>query len=221
MVAGIARGVCCYFIAGNSLDLFIGSAILCVLITPPLSAFAGRLPGAVLISFGIAVGCGSAWLIPVFSHAITIQQWITCVGVNLTLLLEIAMVVRLLILLRIPPTASSALVLLLAIGWLTWPIWLSNWLSGSQLRLSIALHPLFVMNHMVDHLGIWTEQQRAYSLTSLGQDVQYQLPTSALPVIGFQLGIALLALIGCWLCKRIAPRSMNQIETDASAIKTR
>lgn len=214
-------GICCYLLAGNTLDLFIGGVFFAALLTPPLSAFAGRLPGGIGISIAISIGIGCSWLMPVFSDVIGFGQFAMCLLVLLTFAVMLMATVELLIQLGCSPIASSAIVVVASLAWLAWPIWLSTSLSGSQLHLSVLLHPLFVINHIVDNLGIWTEQQRAYGLTNLGQDVQYQMPTSALPGIAVQCGIAGLASIICLACSRIAPRSMNQIDTDANAAKAR
>jgi hypothetical protein len=174
-----------------------------VLLVPPAAAIAGRGPGGGLMGTMIGLGIGGVWLLPVFRDVMSCGQWALCVGIVLSLAVLVEAVVRLILVVASPLTASAT-VTLLGLAWLTWPIWLATWLAGASLRWSVALHPLFAINHVVANLGIWTEQQVAYNLTTLGQDVSYQLPRSAWPVIGFQLGLAgLLELLGGVLKRKL------------------
>ena len=214
-------GLSCYSIAGKSLDLLLGCVLLATLITPSLSAFAGQSPGGLGVVLSITIVIAAVWFILVKAEVISIQQWLMCGVVLLSWLLVLACVTEALTSIGINSVIAPALVLLLSLGWLTWPVWLSPSLAGNQLRWSILFQPLFAINHIVDNLGIWTEQQEAYKLTTLGQDVQYQMPSSAFPVIVLQFGIAGTAGATSFVCSRMAPRSTNQIDSDASKISDR
>jgi len=195
LVVSATMGTCCYLIAGNSLDLFIGSVLLACSLTPPLAAIAGQLPGAALTVLAVAIGIGSAWILPVCKGYIAFGQWADCMMVLGTTLLMAGFAVLLLMRVGCSALGSSAIITILIMAWLTFPIWLSGALSGSRLRWPVLLHPLFVINGIVPQLGFWTEQQVAYGLTNLGQDAQYQLPQSAWLVIGFQGGLALVMFL--------------------------
>jgi hypothetical protein len=98
--------------------------------------------------------------------------------------------------LRCSAVVSSAIATIAVLAWLSFPIWLSGALPGSQLKASVLLQPLFAINGVLPQLGIWTEQQVAYGLTNVGQDVPYQLPASPWPAITFQLALSVLMFLG-------------------------
>jgi hypothetical protein len=198
---GAAGALVCARAAGApSLDLLLGSAIIAAILTPPL-CIAWRW------SFlAVAAGTSVVWLI----HPIA---WLACTLTLLAFLTAAAAAMCLLVRIRIHPLAASAIVTMLALAWLIWPVWASHWLPGRDVKWLIDLHPLFAINGAAKDLGIWTEQHVAYRLTALGQDVPYQLPTSVAPCVLFH---GLLAL-GLFCCTRIALRSTNQIDADATA----
>jgi hypothetical protein len=211
----------CYLFSGNALNLIFGSVLLAVFIVIPPSASAGQMPGALLIGLSAVLGIALGWLAPVFAGVISARQWYQCGLVMGTLLVPISAVAYLVAILTRSRPAGIAIVTVTTLAWLSFPIWLAVPLTGSQLNWSTRLHPLFAINHVLNSLGIWTEQQRAYSLTTFGQDVQYQMPRSIWPVVLFQCGITIGAWLICFACSRIAPRSINQIDTDASIVNTR
>ena len=108
-------------------------------------------------------------------------------------------------LLGLTPRRGAAAVMLLAIAWLTWPVWLGPQLVAWGLGVpgwATAWHPLFAANAaVVDALGVWTERPLAYALTPLGQDLAYAFPDSPWPaaVVHLAVGIAGVSL------RRIAP----------------
>jgi len=191
-VLGLLVGMLCYSITGNSLDLFIGGVFFTALLVPPCSAIAGRSPGAWGCVVAIALGIGCSWLMPVHAEMVTVRQWLICIFVLATFAAMLMAVVDLLTQFSLLPLIASGIVTIIGLLWLSWPVWLCSSLTGSQLYWSVMFHPLLAINHVVaNNLGVWTEQQVAYSLTNLGQDVQYQLPSSAWPVIGLQAGVAI------------------------------
>ncbi len=190
--AAFAFALACFLIAGNSLDLFIGSIFLAAILASPCSAIAGRLPDALLSAVSSTLGFVACWLVAVYDQAISLKQWLICTLVLLSLLALLMSAVRILMRARLSPATSSAIVTAAVLLWLSWPVWLSASLAGAHLHYSIAFHPLFAINQTLSNLGIWTEQQVAYNLTNFGQDVQYQLPDSAWPAIGLQSVVAIL-----------------------------
>ena len=182
LVLASTSGIICYLVAGNSLDLFIGCFFFAAIL-------AGQLPGEWGTIAGITIGIGLCWWMPVHADAITATQWGMCVALLASFVAAMVMLVR--ALQRFSPAVASTVVTVVALAWLSWPVWLSASIPGIQLRGSVLFHPLFAINHVVSDLGIWTEQQAAYSLTTLGQDVAYQLPFSAWPTIAMQSGLAI------------------------------
>lgn len=97
----------------------------------------------------------------------------------------------------------SGVVVLVALAWLTWPIWASpTWRGGrsaGQVGRLVELHPGLVVNAQVGRsFGQWTEQSVAYHLTDLNQDVAYLPPRTvwrSLLVHG-GLGAVLLVAVG-------------------------
>jgi len=176
-----------YQVTGATLDLFVGGIFIAALITPPLAAVSSQS------AIGICLGIAGTWWLAVHRYAISIGQWSMCLGVLISFTLVLTTTVRLLIRLKLPAVVASAIITLLSLAWLTWPIWLSSTLAGAQLHWSVIFQPILVINHIISNLGIWTEQQVAYGLTNLGQDVQYQLPSSAWPIIAMQSGLSILA----------------------------
>jgi hypothetical protein len=183
--------VLCYLCTGQSLDLFIGSLFLAALITPPLAAIAGQSTGALLCSLAVSFTFACCWFPLLWNYAINLAQLLQCLIVLWTFLLVAALGVRLLMRLGCGRVPSSAIITVMTLAWFTTPLWLSAALAGSQLRWSVALHPLLAINGIVPQLGFWTEHQIAYGLTNVGQDVQYQLPRSPWPIIAVQAGSGL------------------------------
>jgi hypothetical protein len=190
LILSCVAGIACYVTAGNSLDLFLGSVVLACILMPPFSAMAGQSPGGWLQAIGITLGVSCCWWMPWHKQMISLYQLALCLLVLFSLLTLLMTIVRLLMRLKVQPVPASAIVTVAILAWLTWPIWLSPSIAGNQLRWSVMFQPIFAVNHILSNLGIWTEQQVAYNLTSLGQDVQYQLPTSAWPTIDLQCGLA-------------------------------
>jgi hypothetical protein len=86
----------------------------------------------------------------------------------------------------IRPTASAAVVTIFSLLWLTWPIWLSGHFKGyAEETLTSQLvwaHPLFAMNAVL--FDQWDRYQIMYStLSSLNQDVPYNIPGSIWPAV--------------------------------------
>jgi hypothetical protein len=201
----------CYCVTGISLDLFIGSLFAVAIVAPPLAAIAGRLPGMFGIAVGAVLGVACWWWLPVSSGSISVDQCLGCETVLVGFVVAQLAIVQLLMRCGIPAVLVSGMAMPAALAWLAWPIWLSGAMSGSLLQVAVCLHPIFVINGIVPSLGIWSEQQVAYSLTSIGQDAAYQLPRSMWPILIFELGlVAGVASIG-WLqdrCRR-SPRALT------------
>jgi len=216
---GAGLTFCCYCSSGIGLDFFIAPLFLTAFTCPTAAAIAGRLPGAGVIAIGLAMGSGLVWGIALHSNAIGWGQWAEALFLLFTFAGAIGSIVWLMIILKVAKIVAAAIGVAVSLAWLTCPIWLSIGLAGGSVGQMIQLHPLFVMNHIVysPAIGLWPEQAGAYGLTSLGQDVQYELPGTMLPILVFHGAMMLLAGSIGWFCCRMASRSINQIETDANA----
>ena len=103
--------------------------------------------------------------------------------------------------------ASGAVVTVLAVAWLTWPIWLSPALHGrageQMVNLLVPANPVFAVNGVLrERLGYWAEQSLAYRFTSLSDDVSYGVPESVLACVllhgGIGAGCVALVLLIDW-----------------------
>jgi hypothetical protein len=167
-----AATLVCLITAGPSLDLFLGTLLLCAILAPSL----GRISP-------IVAGCSLVWLWAVITGPVSITTWIGCTLVLASFTTAIVCARNLLIQRQIHPIAASAIVTFTSLAWLTWPIWFNG--SGP-----VAIHPAFAINAACKNLGIWTEQRIAYRLITLGQDTSYRLPTSILPAFYFHIALA-------------------------------
>jgi hypothetical protein len=178
----ISAAVCliALWAAGPTLGvLFSGFAIIAIAL-PPLAAHA-RQPFAWLGS-AIASAIG-AWLVwawtawhfggdgdLTFASLTLLSFALACAGMS-------ALFTRL----RCPPT-TSGLITILALTWLTWPIWLAHNLpesNGQQISDALVVaHPLLTMNERLLDRGVWTERPITYRATSLGQDLAYSPPSA-------------------------------------------
>jgi hypothetical protein len=92
-----------------------------------------------------------------------------------------------------PAAAGSAAVIVIALAWLFWPIWLAHNLGPAAERISnalVATHPLLTMNERLLDWGVWTERPMTYRLTALGQDLPYSPPSTPWACIGLNVLIA-------------------------------
>jgi hypothetical protein len=171
-------------VSGASVDLFVTVTLLVAMTTPLVVAWnrsvflAGFTSGA----FAFAMVAGWFWI----AHLGNITWPAACRASAVGFLLGMALsgTARLL--------SGGAggrfwpgFIGLLGLAWVSWPVWLSDPLSGKTLVWSVALQPLFAVNSAVPDLGNWVDQPMAYQLTSFGQDVLYQMPKSVWPAVLF------------------------------------
>ncbi len=209
--AAVAAGVgcaACYAAAGPSLDFYLGCLAFSALICPVLVTVSIRSIHSWAMAAMIWLVFAVAWFAAGEKAEISVGQVAVCVTVLAGTIGVMTAVTRLLVRCGVPMFLASAAVTTGQCLWLTWPIWLSGSIAGEKPNLSVALHPLFVVNGVLKDLGIWTEQPIAYNLTTLGQDVQYRLPASAWPAIGAHAGTiaVLVVLTRIWPLGR-SPRS--------------
>jgi hypothetical protein len=177
LAMSVACAIISYLAAGATLGLLIGSITFATLLAPPLavSCFAPRT----LLAIAITVGNVLVWIV-VFPFA----DLIPCATVLFVFTLA-TLALR-----------SAPIAIIVAFAWLSLPFWMRD---AHTLAMLAPFHPIVAMNGACKSLGIWTQQPILYRLTTLGQDVPYELPSSiwrcviAHGVIGLLL---LLTLIG-------------------------
>jgi hypothetical protein len=97
----------------------------------------------------------------------------------------------------LPESLAAAIVIVLALAWLAWPIWLSPALEGRQTLVNwlVPAHPLLAINGQLSQLGIWTERPLMYRWTVLNQDVSYEMPGNPVWCIAVHGLIGLMAFV--------------------------
>jgi hypothetical protein len=223
MLAGVALailadGACCAA-TGATLGLFFGGIVFAALLTPPLVLTEERFVDQLLIATAICDGIAIVWLITCVEGTITLRQFLGCYillaawccALMGTATLMAQILCRFHLARRVHrglngiPIVASAFTIVVALLWLTWPIWFATHLShaNSQFYISwfVPPHPLLAINGILANLGVWSERPIAYAyLMNLGQDVPYTLPRSVGPcvVVHFLVGI-IAAIMAAWL----------------------
>ena len=196
LLLSLAFTAACYLAAGPSLGLFIGGVFVATLLAPPLVLWRDDALDRVMVAMSVVDGVAIVWLVAVFTTDTTFAHWLAAyvlLAAYVTALEGITLALRRV---RFGDVASSAVTVTLALAWLTWPVWFSAWATASTVRVLVRVHPLFALNGLLHHLGVWGEGRLAYRLTNLGQDVPYHLPNSVhrAIVLHMLLGGALLLL---------------------------
>jgi hypothetical protein len=165
------------------------------LLVPPLCLLRRGLFHSMMITASVCDGLALVWLIALFNSPVTLIQLLLCymllaawcVGLwGLTYA-----VARMGLSLEI---IASAIVVGIALLWLTSPIWLPA-STGMSINSLLSVHPLFALNGVLKDLGIWTQHPLAYRyLFTLGQDVPYTLPASVWPCVVVHGAIGLVGL---------------------------
>lgn len=203
----ILSGACaalCYALSGPSLNLYIGSILFATLIAPALT-LAEPTPMRQFIAAGSVVdGVGLVWLVAALQSATTLWQWLMCYVLLACYVAAIGALAVLLVRMKFNRIPASAIVVILGLAWLTWPVWLSPWLDERMASWLVPAHPLLAINGELVHLGVWGEQTVAYRLTNLGQHVSYRLPSGVgfASLVHLLIASAILALLVWWEAPR-------------------
>jgi hypothetical protein len=183
---------------GRNLGLFFGGLVLASILSPMLIVSEHGLPHRASLLAGIITPISLIWLSCTFNQTITLGEWSRATLVLLFYSLAIAALAALLAKVRIPP----AVVVILSLAWLSWPIWLAPALHGQSSAPTVAAlvvgNPTFaIQGAMSQSFPVpWPQHRIAYRLTNIGDDIPYQMPTSILPAVlihGLLAAIALLA----------------------------
>lgn len=184
-----------WWAAGLSLGLFFASIALITTLLPSLILSESTLKHRLAIAAGAIAGTAFVWLFTILK-GVSLTQWLECSTVLAAYACALCGATILLHRLGIEKNSAAAIVVILGLAWLAWPIWLSTWISERTAALLVSTHPLLVVNGIFeDKLGLWTEGGLLYHLTGLGQDLAYRLPTSPLLLLIAHLLPALLILL--------------------------
>jgi hypothetical protein len=200
----------CYVSAGATLGVFIGGVVMVGLLVPALvlTAHTWRTRGVVLLA--ILTPFWGVWLSATIRSDTWVTEWLACCVVLAAWAGALAGVAVALRWARLPALASSAVVTLAGLAWLTWPIWMSRTWDGAESASTIApfvkVHPGLVVNgQLFRQFESWTERSIAYRLTDLYQNVPYALPKSIWPCVLVHGGVAAVFIgLSVWVERRRA-----------------
>ena len=186
-----------YLAVGATLGLFFGGIVFATLLVPTLCLAEDKILDRLIISAAVCAGIAVAWLA---SGSTTLAQFLNCWAILIAWCF--ALIGASVFVLRIfkNPIVSSAIVVTIAMAWLSWPIWLGPHLPGKSVAFLTAAHPLLSINGVLSNLGIWSERPLAYRyLINLGQDVPYNLPRNIFAMVVVHL---LIGAVGISLGRR-------------------
>jgi hypothetical protein len=189
VLISIGATLWCWWAVGGALGLFLGAILLLTLYMPGLS-LAGHSALRWIAPVAASAGVGLVWLFAISGADVTWGEWVRCCLVLGAYAWCLTGFVVLLSAARIPAALSAGITLLLGLLWLTWPVWLSPWLTQGLADWLVPANPLLAINGVLRHLGTWDHGSLAYSsLTVLNQDISYHLPRSIWPAVLSHLGI--------------------------------
>jgi hypothetical protein len=195
-----AATLACYIACGPGLGLFFGGLFVATLLIPAAALARTKLVHALDSVAAIILGIAGVWIVAVVRTEDTTIQWFLVVITLAAYGLALGGLARAIHRFYVPDVFAAAVVVILGIAWMCWPVWLAPHLSKSTsdrtINLMVSLHPPLVINGVLLGEPPWTERTIAYQLTNLNQDIPMQLPTSALlgTVINLILGAGFFAI---------------------------
>lgn len=205
LFVGVAVGVAvtstARIAAGQTTPAYgIGFLLITLLAAPLVSG-----NGSVSAVFGLLLGTAGVWW-TTSPGEVALRSRVELVVLLAANVLVVASGVRQAMMAGVSATLAVAAVAFAYLAWFTVPIWSAGSARLAPGPMLIRVHPALVLNGLTVNLGIWAEQPVAYTLTNLGQDAPYALPTSIVPaVIVDGSAAALMALFGwSWrvVCRR-------------------
>ena len=174
----------CRAVADVSLGLFFGGVAFATLLVPPLTSAESTLPRRALVAALVSLGVALTWL-TALGDLLYFTQWLACSAVLAAYAFALAGLCGMLISARFNSVVAAGSVTILALLWLTWPVWLSAALlrpAGESLAAwLVPAHPLFATNGVLSHFDSWDRFPLAYrQLTVLNQDVFYAMPATVI-----------------------------------------
>jgi len=207
LILSTIAGLFCYLAAGVSLGLFLGGLLLAALITGPLVAAETTWLGRALAVAGIVHGIAGVWLYATIKADLDLGLWTASYLTLIAMVFAIAGLTAFARHLGLGRIGAGAIVTLLAIAWLTWPIWLAPALHGGRGEKVVAwlvpAHPIFALNSVLrERFGYWAEQGIAYNLTNLSDDIAYSVPDNVLKCVLLNAGIAIVCAGATFVVRR-------------------
>lgn len=216
LAVGVGFMVLCRQAAGESLGLFFGGVGIVAIAGPGVVLAQTRSLDRAVAFLALVGAVAGTWLAPVLSGYLTFTLWAQCSLVLATFGLAAAGLALAMQRLRLPSSAAAACAVVLALAWLSWPIWMSPWMSGTRWHATasrlVRPHPLFAINGVMLHAYPipWMQHPLAYRLANLGDDIPYELPRTVLPAAGVHVAIALATLAVAGVGRRRAPASIQR-----------
>lgn len=195
LLISIAAAVWCRSVVGPNLGLFLGSLLLASLIAPPL-ALLGGCGRAWVPTLAVVLGIAGVWSACLSAADVNLWEWLRCCLVLATFVCALAGISALLSGVGMPAAPAGAIATILGLLWLSWPVWLSPWLTQRLSDWLVPANPVFAMNAVLEHLGTWDRAPLAYQrLTVLNQDVAYRLPHTIAPACIVHAVIGIVCLL--------------------------
>jgi hypothetical protein len=162
----------------SALAATFGGLAVVTLALPALAVASDRLLDTLLVTLAAIVAVTAVWL----TLGISWPQWFACTFVLAAYAAALAGLACSLHRIGLNAVVSAAIVVSMALAWLSWPIWLSPFLAGHQTLVDwlVFAHPLLAVNGTLVDQGIWTERPQMYGWTALNQDVTYSIPASVM-----------------------------------------
>jgi hypothetical protein len=215
MLALFAAGAALWA-AGPTLGLILGGHLAVALLVPPLAACQVRLRDRLAVALATAIGVACVWLALLGPGKASTFQWLEVALVLFASSFFLCAIAGFFRQLGISIAGTSIACVVLATGWITWPLWLSAPISQGNLSPTtvawmLRFHPILLSNGILTFTPPWTEQSIAYQLTILNQDVPVSLPDNPFGFVG------LAVILGCIVIVLCRSASKRHIRFNSSA----
>jgi hypothetical protein len=181
--------VCCGM-SHSVLSSTFGGVLIVTIALPPLVLAVKCRPHRLLVATVGVVAVIAVWLF----LPIDWPQWWACAVLLAAYAAALTGMAALLRRVGANAVVSAAVVVVVALAWLSWPVWLSPCLAGHETLVDwlVFAHPLLALNGVLIDQGIWTERPLMYGWTALNQDVTYSMPSGvwSCVVLHCALGLA-------------------------------
>ena len=185
LALAIASALAC--LTGINLGLFLGGLAFIAILAPYAATLWTNPRHGLMAITCVTHAVAATWLWAVWADpAVHLRGWLGIYGITIAVVLLEASLVLVLRRAGLGSASAAGLTVMMALLWLTVPIWLFPHLQTDGLlpwmQRLINIHPVFVINGAAP-LSIWPEMPIAYTIMNLNQDVPYALPTSPIAAI--------------------------------------
>ncbi len=197
--AALLGSIIAYAVLDISLGTVFAAVFVSVLVMIAITPIVTNWMGLLVVSFVIALASTMPVLLGFYDQPTLINPGLQLLAVCIAMNLLIAGLLRLLIK-CLGNASASAVLLVMVLAYLVWPVWLSPWFGTRggawMLNHAITAQPMIALNGAYEALGDWSHAPIAYKyLTNLGQDYLYAMPASAFWAIIWHASLGIL-LIG-------------------------